>query len=118
MTNLEVKPMNLQVPAAYCFRPDLSLRELFPSNVTSGALAQSCHSWSSCPVESLLELLPSRVNPGSLPGEFLSSRGELHSPSRVTLVALAQSCHFLSSRPVMSLLELLPSHVTPGALAQ
>ena len=70
---------------------------LLPSHVTPGAHAQSCHSWSSrrriyksqrliafaqsshscisCPVMSLLQHLSSRVTPGVLAGEFLSSRG-------------------------------------------
>ena len=84
---------------------------------------------------SILELAPSRVNPGSHPGEILSSRGELLSPSRVTPGALAQSCHilnscashdtpespvqschFMSTSPGMTLLAILSSNVTPCTL--
>ena len=67
---------------------------------------------------SLLEILPIRVTPGSLPREFRNSRRELLSPSVVNLGALALSCYFLNSCPDMSLLELLPRRVTPAALAQ
>ena len=63
--------------------------EKVSSLVTPGALAQSCHSWSSFPVVSLLELLPSRVTPGAFAGEFLSSSGVLFSPSRITRGSLA-----------------------------
>ena len=92
---------------------------LSPIRVTHGSLAQPCHSWSSCPVMSLLELLsanflfpeeyrflpvvslldllPSHVTPGALAGEFLISSGVLLSPSRVTPGSLAQSCHSWSS---------------------
>ena len=99
-----------------------------PSHVTPGVLAQSCHSWSSrrriyrtqrliafaqssqswisCPVMSLLQLLPSRVTPGVPAGEFPSSRGVLLSPIRVTPGTLAQSCHSCSPCQVASLLEV------------
>ena len=40
---------------------------------------------------SLLELLPSRVTPEAIAGEFLISSGVLFSLSRVTPEALAQS---------------------------
>ena len=71
----------------------MSLLELLQSHITPGALAQSCHSWSTCPVVSLLELYPRQVTPGSL---YLS-------------------CHSWRSCRVVSLLEILPSRVTPGA---
>ena len=88
---------------------------LSPSHVTPGVLAQSCHPWSSrrriyksqrgiafaqsshswisCPVISLLQLLSSRVNPAVLASEFLISSGVCLSPSRLTLGSFAQSCH-------------------------
>ena len=57
MSLLKLSQTDLQVPAAYCFRPVVSLLELLPvmshlellgSHVTPGAHAQSRHSWSSC----------------------------------------------------------------------
>ena len=65
---------------------------------------------------SALVLLPSRVNPGTLSGEFLISSGVLLTPSLVTPGSLAESCQPCKSCRVVSLLELLPSHVTPCAL--
>ena len=95
---------------SYC--PVMPLLELLPSQITPEVLAQSCHACSSCRVVSLLELLPSHgttwthaqpwlifnsrpvmspletmpshVIPGSLAGQFLSSRGVLLSPCRIT----------------------------------
>ena len=93
---LAILTANLIVIAAYSFRPVLSLLELLPSHVTTGALAQSSPFLSARPVMSLLELLPSPV----------------------TFGALAQSCHSWSSCRGFLLLELLSSHVTPGAVAQ
>ena len=55
----------------------MSLLELLPSRVNPGALAQSCHSSSSCPVMLLLELLPCRVTPVTLASSFLCSSGVL-----------------------------------------
>ena len=75
------------------------------------AFATSCNSSISCPVMSLLELLPSRVTTGTAAGEFLISSGALLSPSRVTPGALAYASHTRSSCPVTSLLELSHSHV-------
>ena len=45
---------------------------------------------------SQLELLPSLVTPGALPGEFQCSSGVLLSPSRVTFGALADEFTSLS----------------------
>ena len=80
----------------WCSCPVMSILQHSRSHVTPGALAQSCHSWSTCPVVSLLELYPSQVSPGT------------HS----------LSCHYISTRPFISLLEHLPSHITPAALAE
>ena len=111
-------------------------------------IAWSCHSWSTCPVMLVLDLLPSHVTPGAFTDAFTSPSGVLLSPSQVipgalgshvTSWALGQSCHSWSTcpvasllellpanlqvpaaycfRPVVSLLYLLPRHVTPGALA-
>ena len=99
---------------------------LSPRRVTPAYLAQSCNSWNSCRVVSLLELLPANfLFPAAHCCRPVVSLLELL-PMQVTPGALVQSRPSLSSRPVMfswsscpvvSLLELLPIRVTPGAPA-
>ena len=127
MSLSELSPTNLQVSAAYSFRPVVPLLDHLPSRVTFGALADEFTSLSG------VLLSPSLVTFLALADEFPSPSGVLLSPSRVTPGSLAQSCHSWSTRrriyksqrriafaqschswiscPVVSLLELSPTNL-------
>ena len=65
-------------------------REKVPRHVTPGSLTQSCQSWSSCPVMTLLEHLPSHDKPGGQADKSTSTSGVLLSPKLVTPGAISQ----------------------------
>ena len=85
MSLLELSPTNLQVSAAYCFRPVVSLLYQLPRHFTPGALADVFTSHSG------VLLLHSRVIFVALADEFTSPSGLLLSLSNVIFVHSASS---------------------------
>ena len=117
MSRLELLPRRVTPGAA----AGESLRSsgvlLSPNRVNPGAIAQSCHYWSSCSGNSLLGLLPSHVTPGALSVSCHSWSSCRRFSNFQRLIAFTLSCHSWISCSVMSHLELLPSRVTPGTLS-